>query len=213
VSRPDESSRRFPAPPPQENLSRAAQLAFEALKGQTDEQLLWLGAERASDVWRLPVLNETFEVDLSARRLTTPTGEEVGPHWTILALHYLAVTSRPERLIPEVTFADLETARSYAGVYHGRVIARLCATVGRDTETLTAAARALGGCPIEGGDAAFDFRVFPRLSLRLIWHAPDEEFPPSATLLLPPNIEDYLCAEDIVVLSERLVSRLSGRPF
>lgn len=213
MSRPDESSRRFPAPPPQENLSRAAQLAFEALKGRTDGQLLWLGAERASDVWRLPVLDETFEVDLPGGRVSTSCGQEVGLHWTILALHYLALTSRPDRRIPEITFADLKTARSYTGVYHGRVIARLCATVGRDTETLTAAARALGGCAIDGGDAAFDFRVFPRLSLRLIWHAPDDEFPPSATLLLPRNIEDYLCAEDIVVLSERLVSRLSGRPF
>jgi hypothetical protein len=30
---------------------------------------------------------------------------------------------------------------------------------------------------------------------------------------LPRNIEDYFCSEDIVVLSECLVSRLCGRPF
>jgi hypothetical protein len=46
-----------------------------------------------------------------------------------------------------------------------------------------------------------------------VWHAPDDEFPASATLLLPPNIEDYFCSEDIVVLSESLVARLSGRGF
>jgi hypothetical protein len=66
---------------------------------------------------------------------------------------------------------------------------------------------------VAAGDAAFDFQVFPRFSMRLIWHAPDEEFPPTATLLLPPNVESYFVAEDIVVLSEGLVSRLSGRPF
>ena len=75
------------------------------------------------------------------------------------------------------------------------------------------AALALGGRAEAGGDTAFDFDVFPRLAVRVIWYAGDEEFPPSATLLLPVNIASYLCVEDIVVLSERLVSRLAGRHF
>ncbi len=54
---------------------------------------------------------------------------------------------------------------------------------------------------------------FPACTLRLVWHAPDDEFPPAATLLLPANIESYFCIEDVVVLCERLVSRLCGRPF
>ena len=67
--------------------------------------------------------------------------------------------------------------------------------------------------PAAGGDAAFDFDMFPRVCVRLIWHAADEEFPPSATLLLPANIDAFFCIEDIVVLSERLVARLGGRGF
>ena len=113
----------------------------------------------------------------------------------------------------EVTFADLPSARTYAGVYHQRAIARLCATAGKDAERFTASALAVGGRAATGGDAAFEFDVFPRLSVRAIWYAADAEFPPSATLLLPRNIEAYLCTEDIVVLSERLVSRLGGRGF
>ncbi len=200
-------------PPPQENLKRAIELGFEALGGQPDEQLLWLGTERLENSWRLPVLGDVFVVDPSAKCITTSAGEEVGPHWTILTLHYLAVSARLDQQMPEVTFADFSTARSYAGVYHRRVIARFCATTGRDAERFCAAATALGGRTAPGGDAAFDFDVFPRLSVRLIWHAADEEFPPSATLLLPGNIESYFCPEDIVMLSERLVSRLAGRPF
>ena len=67
--------------------------------------------------------------------------------------------------------------------------------------------------PGNAGDLAFDFVVFPRFSVRLVWHSPDDEFPSSATLLLPANAESYFCSEDLVVLSERLVSRLAGRPF
>ena len=47
--------------------------------------------------------------------------------------------------------------------------------------------------------------------MRVIWYAADEEFAPSATLLLPANIESYFGIEDVVVLSERVVAWLAGR--
>jgi hypothetical protein len=213
VSSNHDSASRPRVPSPQENLKVATDRGFDALVGQSREQFLWLGAEPAADGWRLPVLDDVLEVDLATRRVTTSDGVEVGPRWRILVLHYLAIDARPEPSPPEVTFADLATARSYASVYHGRVIARLCATAGRDAVRLSAAAESLGGRPAPGGDAAFDFAILPRLTLRLVWHAADDEFPPSATLLLPANIESYFCSEDIVVLSESLVARLGGRPF
>jgi hypothetical protein len=213
VSGGDELRQRLGVPAAQDNLARAAEMAFASVAGQSDGQLLWLGAQRQGAAWQLPVLDDTFRVDLPAGRITTSAGRAVGPHWSILVLHYLSTASRPERRRAEATFADLAAARSYAGVYHQRVIARLCATVGRDAQALSAAARRLGGQAAEAGDLAFDFDVFPRLAMRLIWHAADEEFAASATLLMPENIESYFSSEDIVVLSERLVSRLAGRPF
>ena len=152
-------------------------------------------------------------MDLSTERVATQAGLEVGPLWRILTLHYLATASRPERLPPEISFADLATARSYAGVYRQRAIARLCGTMGGDTARLAGAAMGLGGRAAAEGDAAFDFDVFPRLTLRLVWYAGDDELPSDATLLLPPNIESYFTVEDVVVLSERLVSRLAGQSW
>ena len=200
-------------PSAQKNLQRATELAFDALAHQTDEQFRWLGADRAADFWRLPVLNDVFQIDTRRRRVFSSAGSEVGPAWRILALHYLAVRGRPEQRPPEVTFADIPTARSYAEVYRRRTTLRLCAGVGRSLAELQAGAAALGARAAVGGDAAFDFLVFPRLSLRLIWQAPDEEFPPLTTLLVPANIGAFFCAGDIVVVSESLVSRLCGRPF
>jgi len=200
-------------PPPQKNLDRATELAFESLGNQSEHQMQWLGAELQSGVWRVPVLDETIEVDLAAQRVVTSAGADVGPHWRIIILHYLAIDVQPEQQPPEVVFADLENARSYAGVYQGRVIYRFCGTAGRDGEKFREAAASLGGRAVEEGDAAFDFDLFPRVAMRLIWYAPDEEFPPSATLLLPANLEAYFCSEDIVVLSEQLISRLCGRGF
>ncbi len=189
------------------------ELALETVRAQSPGQIRWLGADSRGNGWRLPVLNESFDVDLTDGRIRTAGGAEVGDVWRILTLHYLSVTARPEGLAPEIAFADLASARSYAGVYQQRAVARLCGVFGRDSDRLRAAAVGLGGRAVEGGDAAFEFDVFPRIRLRLVWHAADEEFPPSATWLLPANIESWFATEDVVVLSERLASRLAGRPF
>jgi hypothetical protein len=200
-------------PPTQDHYERAAKKGFQAVAAQSDGQLVWLGAERSGGRWRLPVLEDVLEIDLPASQITTAAGEAVGEAWRILVLHYLAVADRPARCDPGITFADLRESRTYDSVYQGRVIGRLCATAGRSEEKLRTAAAQLAGRAAQGGDLAFDFDLFPRLTVRLIWHAPDDEFPPSATLLLPTNIEAYLPAEDIVVYSECLVARLGGRPF
>lgn len=213
MSEKNRSADRFGELPPQRNLERATEMAFDALEHQAEEQFRWLGAELAAGVWQLPVLGSTLEVDVAARTVVGQDKKAVGPPWRIVATHYLAITTQPESREPEVTFADLPTARSYSSVYQGRVVSRLCYTAGRNAETISEAARAHGGRPVEVGDLAFDFDVFPRLTLRLIWYGPDDEFPPSATLLLPGNIELFLCSEDIVVLSESLVARLGGKPF
>lgn len=200
-------------PPPQHNLQDATDKAVAALAGQSAEQMVRLGAERTGDTWRLRVLNDLLDVDITGGQALTSAGKPVRPAWRLLVLHYLVADVKPDDGAPEITFADLPAARAYASVYQQRVNSRLCATAGRDLATLRDRADAIGARPAAGGDAAFDIKVFPRITTRLIWYAADDEFPPSATLLLTANIERFFCVEDIVVMSELIVSRLSGQPF
>lgn len=200
-------------PPKQHNLQRAVDAAVEALTDVSPDQLAFLGVQRAGPAWNVPVLDDTFCLDLAARDFRTLSGLALSPTWQVVALHYLAVATRPAPCTPEVTFGDLPGGLAYATVYRQRVNGRLCATAGRDAATLRTAAITLRGTAVALGDLGFEFLVFPRLPIRLVWHAGDDEFGPSATLLLPRTIEAFFCIEDIVVLSERLVSRLSGQPY
>jgi len=200
-------ARSVGVPPPQHNLQTARDLALDALADQTDEQLIWLGATQSETTWRLPVLGRVFDCDL-ATGLITCDGEPVKAAWHVITLHYLNVRTQPESRQPEITFATLPGARTYAKVNDGRVNGRLCATVGRDEATLWAAAERIGAQFTDGGDVAFQVDVFPRVPVKVIWHAADDEFPPACTLLLAANIESFCCVEDIVVVSEVLVSRL-----
>jgi len=150
----------------------------------------------------------------------------VSSWWQVLVLHYLSVTTQPAVQPPAIAFADLPGGRTYGRVYQQRVVSRLCGTVGRSRDALLGAAGRLCGRVLRdtaggisagavppAGDVVIDFDVFERLAVRLVWYAPDEEFPPSAVLLLPANIERFFCIEDIVVLSERLIARLGGGRF
>ncbi len=200
-------------PPRQHNLQEASARALSAIREQSAEQLEWLGARRAGDRWKIAVLDDVLAVELDGGTMQTEAGQPVGPWWQILTLHYLAVSARPQVQEPSITFATLPGGRTYAPVYQQRVIERLCRTVGRQEQKLSQAAEALGGRTVPGGQAAWEFGLYPRVRLRLVWYAGDEELAPSASLLLPANIESFFGLEDIVVLSERLISRLSGKLF
>ncbi|MDY6914247.1 MAG: DUF3786 domain-containing protein [Planctomycetota bacterium] len=200
-------------PPQQHNFEDAAGKALALLCKQPAEQLKWLGGQPAGDLWIVPVLNDEFSVDPAGGTVLGKAGQAVGRWWRILTLHYLAVSSRPPDRPPAVTFADLPAGRAYGEVYRQRVIEQLVRKVGPDTESLRRAGCALGGRAVAAGDAAFDFQVYPRVRFRVIWYAGDTEFAPSATLLMPDNVESFFCTEDIVVLSERLISRMASGPF
>lgn len=204
---------RLLVPPPQEAYRLAVQKALATFQSQTPEQIGWLGGVGSPAGWELPVLGESLWVDDVCGAVMARRDKPVRPPWQILVLHYLSVSGRPAREPPQVTFADLPSGRGYADVYRNRTVGRLCATVGRNRESIHAAAAAIGGRKVAGAPLSFVFNVFPRLAAGLVWHPADEEFPPAATWLLPPNIEMFLSTEDIVVLCECCVSRLEGKPF
>ena len=195
-------------PPRQHNFQDATDKALPLVRAQSDEQLEWLGARATDAGWEVPVLNDTLRIARDDGALSSAGGWRVTPFWQILALHYLSIATQPAEGPTETTFADLPSGRVYAPIYQQRVIGRLCHTAGTDADTLSRAAETIGGSLVEGGDLAFDFRFYPRVGLRLVWYAADEDFPPSATLLLPANIEAFFHIEDVVVLSESLVARL-----
>jgi len=200
-------------PPRQTHFEVALDKAWQALGEPAPDRLAQRGATPTDTGLSLPVLGDTLTVRLPERAIVTSADKPVSSKWQILVLHYLSAAGSPDRRSPSIVFADLPEARTYAGVYQGRVVGRLCGTVGRDAATLRAAGDALGARWLDAGDLALEIDAFPLLPMRLIWYAGDQELPPSASLLLPDNVAALLCVEDIVVLSECLVSRLAGKPF
>jgi len=205
--------------PPQTNYQVAFERGLERARGQRPEVLAALGAERTADgSYRLRVLDATFAVDLDRAAITLAGDEQpaaeaanVGLAWQILALHYLSASPPPPGPARWLSFADFQDARGYTPVYRGRVLHRLCGTVGRDRETFAAACHQLGGQPMDWADESFRFEVFPRLPLVVTWYYGDDEFPPNASFLYRDDVLTFVPLEDVIVLSEALVGRLRGK--
>jgi len=203
---------------PQRNYEQALAGGLEKLRRQAPETLAELGARQVNENrYELPVLNDAFLVDLetgkvglSDRSDPPVEGATIRLEWQILAVHYLSAPPPWPGFSQWISFADVPGARGYDSVYRGRVLGRLCATVGKHRATLVEAARILGASSVEWGDVGLRFRVFPRVEVIIAWYAGDEELGPGASFVYGDNIASFLSVEDVVVLSERLVSRLQG---
>ncbi len=196
----------------QTNYQIAFDRGLERLRGQHAASLKALGGRVAAPGrLELPVLDVTFVFDLDAGVVTRKSGDDVGMAWRILAVHYLGACTPWPQSSRWVSFADFAEVRGYESVYGGRVLGRLCGTAGRDEATFVSACQSLGAEPADWGDVGFRFQVFPHLPVVIAWYGGDGEFPPNASFLYPDNALSLLPAEDMVVLSERLVSLLQSK--
>ncbi len=213
--------------PRQTNYELAFAKALEKAKKVPEGNFPCLGAEVCSDgTLKLPVLDTHFLVSLTDGTVTLTDGRPTHIAWGILTMHYLASPADDVELEPSVNFARMSDAIGYAGPYDGRVIQRFLHTVGRTGEGFRDAARKLSGVPVRAGDAAYRFHVFPTFPVTVIWHVGDEErfdeltalsndegLPPGATMLYTADAHKRFSVEDVVVLSELLVGKLSGKEW
>jgi hypothetical protein len=158
---------------------------------------------------RIPFLNRVYRVgypDFEFRDEAAPA-EEVPIQEQVLILHYLSGGS--ERFTDEViAYREIEGAAFYFSSFVKRAIDPLKKVFGRNADSMAGPAAALGGTPIQAGDAGYDFQVLPRAPIQLILWEGDEEFEPEANILFRENIADFFSPEDVAWYAGMLVYRL-----
>jgi hypothetical protein len=160
----------------------------------------------------VPFLNRVYRVngtgfafvDVDAVARDVPLQEQ------ILILHYLMARSPAAVAGDWVAYREIPGAAFYFGAFVKRAIDPLKKAFGQNVAGFVAAAGRLMGRPVEPGDAGFEFRIFPKVPLRLILYAGDAEFAPEANILFDRSIGGMLSPEDIAWLTGMLVYRLIG---
>jgi hypothetical protein len=158
---------------------------------------------------RIPFLNRVYRLSYPGLEFTDTSAapQEIPLQEQVLILHYLQAA--PAGLSGEwVAYREIPGATFYFGAFVKRAVDPLKKVFGQNTGGLGGAAGRLKGEPVDVGDMAFEFRVFPRVPVRVILYAGDEEFPPEANILFDRSIGRILSPEDVAWMAGMLVYRL-----
>jgi hypothetical protein len=154
-------------------------------------------------------LNEDLRVDLSNHCLLRfregAWQVDADPLLTLSTVVYLKSINAVYPLGSDmVGVRDLKEGHFFAGPHELRT-APLLERFGHDPEGFRRAGVAFDGHPLDMADAAFRLLPFPRVPLYFLLWAADDEFQPRLQVLFDRSIEDFLPADAIWALVNRVL--------
>jgi len=159
---------------------------------------------------RVPFLDRVYRLSYPGLEFadTSADAKEVPLQEQVLILHYLQADPSGSVSSEWVAYREIPGAAFYFGAFVKRAVDPLKKVFGQNTAGFGGAAKRLRGEAVGLGDAGFEFRVFPKVPLRVILYAGDEEFPAEANMLFDRSIGRLLSPEDIAWMTGMLVYRL-----
>jgi len=158
-------------------------------------------------VFRLLLCACEHTVDPATRSVVAADGP-AGYEAKLVCVQYLLVAQ--DRPLSGQTV--LATTLPYGDFFfrgpHPMPTARIEAAFGEDTVSFAAAAEALGGRPVDMGDAAFEFPALPRLPITIVLWTADDEFPARAQFLFDSTAHLHLPLDALWLLTRILAKRL-----
>lgn len=195
----------------EEAFGLAIKMAVEKLSRlSADEVCKRTGAELLSQgKIMIRYLNEPYYVDLKDGRISNYKNEEELPlRDRIIILHYLTEAKGSPFTGKLLTYAQMEGGRFYFPVFHKRTVEPMVRFFSEKPEMLLEASRNFGAQRERYGDISVSILPLPMVKMYLILWKGDVDVPPNGNILFDRNVTDYLCAEDIAVLTEIVVWKI-----
>ena len=157
----------------------------------------------------LPFLGGSLRITYPEGAVTEPGAPSSVKHAArLIALHYLVHADGHPLADRWVSFRELPDGLIYASAFQARVGPALLSGFGQDMARFEAAARTIGGSPIDFGDSAFMFAVLPRVRMAIVFYLGDEELASTVNVLYDGASGHFLPTEDLAVLGGLLVGAL-----
>jgi hypothetical protein len=194
-----------------DKLAPVVQEARETLKALTPEKLvLRSGCQRDEDGnYRLDFFWQTYLIDGEGFGVRwADSGKETPSFIASLVLTYLVTADGTTPSGRWIGFRELPEGLFYVRAFEGYSGGRLVRELQGGVDAFRRGGEALGGEPIEMGDAGFCFTVLPRIRLALVYWDGDDEFPPQARVLFEDSASHYLSTDGLAILGSQLVGKL-----
>jgi hypothetical protein len=163
-----------------------------------------------SDTFSVPFLDRIYRVGYPQFdfKEDIESEKEIPIQEQVLILHYLQAAAPPAASAQWISYREIPGASFYYGAFVKRAVEPLKKVFGQNLTGFSSACQKLDAKNIKNGDAGFEFKVLPAVSLQLIIWAGDEEFPAEAGILFDRSIGGILSPEDVAWLAGMVVYRL-----
>ncbi len=161
--------------------------------------------------YNLRVLTDEYKIDLKNKRiLSFSSNVEAGEYLSILILHYLTqkLNGIPKLEDEWISFNQLAGSLGYYPTFKKRVINRIVRKFGEHPEAMLNACKNLNAKRDQLADVSIVVEAFDGVPVLItVWRA-DEEFKASANIHFDKNISQIFCTEDIIVMSDFIISKI-----
>ena len=159
------------------------------------------------------LLSDTYDIDVEKKSVMSAScNVPAKDYTTIVLLHYLARKLAGQSLAEPsgewIDFNQLEGGEAYFPAFKKRTIDRVIKKYGQSPDELLKVAGRMPAKAAKFGDVGVVIYPFEEIGILITMSKADEEFGPDANILFDHNIAKILCTEDIVVLTEIVVSQL-----
>jgi hypothetical protein len=126
-----------------------------------------------------------------------------------LLLAYLATADGAAPSGCYISYRDLPDGMFYAQAFRGYAEMRLVRELGEGgIDAFRRGAEAIGGEPIEVGNAGYAFQILPRVRLAAVYWLGDEDFPSQTSILFEDTAPHYMSTDGLAVLGSHLVNAI-----
>jgi len=180
-----------------EELARRVGSEYEAFPGGQGE-------------FRLPLWDQPVIVTYPELVAQDLAGSTLNPLLQAMLVYHFFTTDGAALADRYIAFSELPDGRFYASAFQGYTGEEIRRSLGDNQQGFMQAAHSIGGIPYSLGDAAFTFRLLPRVTLLAVFWSGDEEFPCTYQVLFdaaaPHHLPTDACAIAGSLLTRRLIA-------
>lgn len=184
--------------------SKAEELKTELREAETEEIVSDSGASLRRGEIVVTFLGDNYHLALPRFELVN---EDVRGDLKALIFEYLTKADGSKDTGSWVGFQELPNGQFYSKAFKGYTERELEQAFDGESEKFGQISKSLGGQAISVGDLGFEFQVFPRFRIALVFWKGGAEFPDRVNVLFADNAKNYLSIYGLASAGSKFCNR------
>ena len=158
---------------------------------------------------------EEYEIDPGKYTITGVNDNFTPPHkyFPLFIIYYLLKAKDIKVSGEWISDKDIPGGSTFFRGPHDIPTNHICSRFNNDIEAFKKRCKQLQGTAVDMGDAAFTFRIAPRIPVTVLYWMGDEDFPPESKILYDKSITEHLSLDIIFALAVEICAKISEEKF